>query len=174
MISNDIEQVKFDSDAFLLDYFNFSLLYEDEPNIDELKKISDKGNIEAELKLGNMYIEEIKNEKKSDILFQRAFHHSFSLAKQDNAEAQYYLSIIYYYGFGRSRDLEKAFKWCKKSAEKGYDKSLLFLGVIYEKGEITKKDDLKATDCYNDKDFKKDSRKELLNGILRLINKNIF
>ena len=152
MISNAIEQFEFDLDTFLLDNFNFSSLYEDKLNIDELKNISDKGNIEAQLKLGNMYknIEEIKNEKESDILFQRAFHHSFSLAKQDNAEAQYYLSIIYYYGFGRSRDLEKAFKWCKKSSEKGYDESLLFLGVMYEKGEGTKKDELKAIDCYRD------------------------
>ncbi|QHI36048.1 Secretory immunoglobulin A-binding protein EsiB [Kordia antarctica] len=59
------------------------------------------------------------------------------LAENGNAEGQYYLSQLYSFGEGTSVDKEKAFYWCKKSAEQGFTKAFLNLAGMYSYGDGT-------------------------------------
>lgn len=59
------------------------------------------------------------------------------LAENGNAEGQYYLSQLYNFGEGTSVDKEKAFYWCKKSAEQGFTKAFLNLAGMYSYGDGT-------------------------------------
>lgn len=52
-------------------------------------------------------------------------------AKKGNEAAQNLLGPFYYYGIGTDNDMEKAFYWYKKSAERGNDISQKQLGVMY-------------------------------------------
>ena len=49
------------------------------------------------------------------------------------------LSIMYYYGRGISKDLDKSFLWCKKAAEAGSSNAMNGLGICYYNGEGTTK-----------------------------------
>ncbi len=57
------------------------------------------------------------------------------LAKQGNAEAQFFLGVMYEQGQGVPQDYAKAVKWYRKAAEQGYADAQHTLGVMYEYGE---------------------------------------
>ena len=49
-----------------------------------------------------------------------AFKQTSELAKQGNAEAQYALGYLYYYGLGTFQDQDLARKWISAAAKQGY------------------------------------------------------
>jgi TPR repeat protein len=51
--------------------------------------------------------------------YKEAFNTLLPLAKQGNAEAQYTVGYLYYYGKGVVEDQEKAQYWINKSAQQG-------------------------------------------------------
>ncbi len=87
------------------------------------------------------------------------------LANQGNMEAQYELALVYYAGEGIERDLQKADKWSRKSAEQGNLDAFTLTVIIFHENsqknsqdkEVTKKFEQaeklakkgKATDQYN-------------------------
>ena len=142
---------KFNIGSLLLNYYyNFYRYMNDEDVIYDLEQISNEGNIIYNFFLGSMYVK-VRDEKKASILFTKIFHTCFSLAKNGDCESQYYLSLMYYFGYGINKDLEKAFKWCKKSVEQGYDEALFMLATMYindkSSKESNKEDDLVIA-CY--------------------------
>ncbi len=56
-----------------------------------------------------MVMVELKN-------YQKAFEWFSKAAAQDNAEAKYYLGILYEEGYGVTQDYKKAFEWYSKAA----------------------------------------------------------
>lgn len=52
------------------------------------------------------------------------YHTAFTklepLAENGNAQAQYAIGFMYYYGIGTNIDQQKAMSWIAKSAEQGY------------------------------------------------------
>lgn len=58
-------------------------------------------------------------------------------AKNGDAEAQFYLSHMYYDGELVAIDKGQAFYWCKQSAEQGYTKAQYVLGFMFYEGEGT-------------------------------------
>ena len=58
-----------------------------------------------------------------------------SLANLGYADYQYDLSLMYANGEGVEKDLEDAFKWCKKSAEQNNYAAHRDLGYMYIRGE---------------------------------------
>ena len=62
-------------------------------------------------------------------------------AQEQNATAQYYLSILYRLGLGVERDEDEAFLWCKRAADAGVLDAQYHLGIMYLQGEGVSEDD---------------------------------
>ncbi len=65
----------------------------------------------------------------------RDFENSLKLAESGNPIEQFRVGIHYYYGTSVNKDLKKAAKWFKSSAEQGYIYAETSLGICYRKGE---------------------------------------
>ena len=62
------------------------------------------------------------------------------LAKQGDADAQYYLGKMYDKGQGVPQNDKTAVKWFKLAAEQGHDGAQNNLGAMYEEGQGVKQD----------------------------------
>ena len=76
--------------------------------------------------------------------YETALRESKPLSKQGDAEAQFYLGLMYDNGQGVSQDYIAAMKWYKKAAERGYARAQYNLGVMYSEGDGAPKDNAKA------------------------------
>ncbi len=65
-------------------------------------------------------------------------------ANKGDAERQFYLGNMYYYGQGTDPDHSQAFYWISKSAEQNFAPAQMALGNMYLHGIGTTKDDSKA------------------------------
>ncbi len=63
--------------------------------------------------------------------YQSAFHQLLPIADAGNAEAQYALGYLYYYGFGAPQDNESGVFWINKSAKQGYVPAIQALDRIH-------------------------------------------
>jgi uncharacterized protein len=64
-----------------------------------------------------------------------AAHEMFLLlAQQGNAEAQYYLGLMYRSGHGVPHDDATAVYWYKKAAEQGHQKAKYYLDILFAEG----------------------------------------
>ena len=70
------------------------------------------------------------------------------LANQGNANAQFFLGVMYDKGRGVPEDYAKAMKWYRKAAEHGVAKAQHFVGVMYDIGEGVPQDYAKAMKWY--------------------------
>ncbi len=70
------------------------------------------------------------------------------LAEQGNANAQFFLGVMYDKGRGVPEDYAKAMKWYRKAAEHGVAKAQHFVGVMYDIGEGVPQDYAKAMKWY--------------------------
>ncbi len=71
------------------------------------------------------------------------------LAKQGDAEAQFFLGFMYTLGDGVPQDYAKAMKWYRKAAEQGVAKAQHYLGVMYDNGDGVPQDYAKAHMWFN-------------------------
>lgn len=71
-----------------------------------------------------------------------------SLAAEGNAEAQFYLGHMYYFGDDVKKDLALAASWFRKAAEQGNATAQFNLGVMYRKGLGVSKDAAQAVIWY--------------------------
>ncbi len=67
-----------------------------------------------------------------------------ALAEQGDAEAQYELGRLYYFGDSVAQNYEKAAKWFTKAAEQGFVEAQCMLGLCYNTGEGVEKDSVKG------------------------------
>ena len=58
----------------------------------------------------------------------------------ENHSEQFLLGLIFYEGEIMEENLEKAFHWIKKSADRGYSKAQFYLGMMYFCGHGIEKD----------------------------------
>ncbi len=113
-------------------------------DIDQLKKIADQGDAEAQYKLARRYLLGEGAEKNPA----EAVKWSRKAAEQEHPKAPNILGICYRDGFGVSKDLKEAVKLFKKSANSGFDKAQFNLGGCYRKGEGVQKDEGEAVKWY--------------------------
>lgn len=74
--------------------------------------------------------------------FSKAFDIFLTLAKHQDAKAQFFVSAMYQSGKGVEQDEDKAFTWCKKAAEEGILEAQFQLGLMYLQGiGVTEDDD---------------------------------
>ena len=71
-----------------------------------------------------------------------------TLAERGNAEAQYELSVRYFYGDGVPQDYAKAIIWIQEAAAKGLVDAQYDLAVCYENGNIVEQNYYIAVDWY--------------------------
>lgn len=65
-----------------------------------------------------------------DGYYKKAMHRLLPLACDGNAEAQYAVGYMYYYGFGVAQDTDVGYFWISRSAEKGYPPAVKALTMI--------------------------------------------
>lgn len=70
------------------------------------------------------------------------------LAQNGDAEAQNYLGILYYLGFGVNRDYKKALEWYEKAAMAGHADAQRNYGDMLHFGRGTKKNNYEAYKWY--------------------------
>ncbi|MEM7027436.1 MAG: tetratricopeptide repeat protein [Pseudomonadota bacterium] len=70
------------------------------------------------------------------------------MAEQGDAEAQNYLGIMHYLGFGVTRDFQKANLWYEKAAKAGYPDAQRNFGDMLHFGNGIPKDNYKAYKWY--------------------------
>ena len=111
---------------------------------DELKRMADRGDAEAQTKLGERYYkgEGVAQDKAGAVKWFR------KAAEQGFALAQNYLGVCYYNGEGVAQDKAGAVKWYRKAAEQGLAKAQCNLGGCYYNGEGVAQDKAGAVKWY--------------------------
>ncbi|MDR2708525.1 MAG: SEL1-like repeat protein [Elusimicrobiota bacterium] len=96
-------------------------------NLDLTQKAAKDGDVQAQVKLGQMYFrgDEIKKDDKM------AFRWFMAASQKDYPEAQYWVGYMYENGFGVSKDLDKASQYYMNAAAKGNSDAQFALGNIY-------------------------------------------
>jgi TPR repeat protein len=80
--------------------------------------------------------------------YEQAFPVCRKAAEQGNAQAQFILGRMYYFGKGVQQDYSKAVKWYRKAAEQGYAKAQCNLAVMYARGKGVLQSGTAAADWY--------------------------
>ncbi len=70
------------------------------------------------------------------------------LAEQGNANAQFFLGLMYGNGEGVPQDYAKALQWWRKAAEQGVAGAQYNLGIMYDNGRGVPQDSAKALQWY--------------------------
>ena len=93
-------------------------------NKEELEKLAEKGNVEAQYDLGEYYADVEKNIPEACRWYEKA-------AMQDHVESQFSLGYFYQFGdAGFPADKGKARQWYVKAADKGHTRSQRRLGDL--------------------------------------------
>ncbi len=77
-------------------------------------------------------------------MYTKAYDRYLTLARQDDAEAQYYLGLMLTMGEGVAMDVETGVMWLKKSAEFGHAEAAVALSKMYGSGMGVKLDTAQA------------------------------
>jgi TPR repeat protein len=104
------------------------------------RKHAERGNANAQVALGEMYIRGTGVPKDSEIglgWFRKA-------ADQGNSTAELIMGTFYRNGLGVPKDAAKAFGWLNKAAAQGESKAQIALGSMYFSGEGTPEDKVLA------------------------------
>lgn len=125
------------------------ILPADRPKFDcsfsELVTLANQGDNLAQCELGVKYY-------KGDGILQNhkeAYEWLMKAANQDNAEAIYYIGMIYLWGkAGQKRSNPKALRWFLKSAEMGYHVAQYQVGALYESGRGKRANMVEAGNWY--------------------------
>jgi tetratricopeptide (TPR) repeat protein len=88
-----------------------------------LIKPANRGNIESQYALGELFIEDM-NQDQANYWFSKA-------AESGHAKAQWYMGMCFLRGVGKVKDLDKAIYWLSKSADQNYIESQYQLGLCY-------------------------------------------
>jgi TPR repeat protein len=112
-----------------------NLIQSNEERFNKTLARAEKGEVESQYDLGNMYTEGIGTD--ADTSKARAWYEK--AASQEFEKAQYKLGLIYYEESSASKDLPLAFKLFRKAAEKGYPPAQFYLGKMYASGQGVKR-----------------------------------
>ena len=107
----------------------------------ELRPLAQQGNLDAQAKLGEMYLQGT-GVKQDYTTAMRWLKHAAT--EGDVAAAESDLGLIYYNGAGVKRDYAEAARWFLKAAEQGYADAQIGLGTLYSHGLGVPKDLVKA------------------------------
>lgn len=69
-------------------------------------------------------------------------------ARNDDAEAQYNLGLMYYKGYGIKQGYYQAFRWYQEAANQGHNRARYNIGLMYRDGLGVRQDKLKAKSLF--------------------------
>ncbi len=101
------------------------------------KALAEKGDVEAQFKLGKIYGFGWKGVPKD---YKQAIYWFEKAAKQGHVKSQSYLGVMYFDGQGVKKDYEQAIFWFEKAAKQGDVEAQFNLGYMYFYGQGVKKD----------------------------------
>lgn len=101
------------------------------PEIDALKEKSEKGDVDAQFRLGSIYFngDGVPENRKEAVKWLR------KAAEQGHSFAQYALGHLYAKGESVPEDDKEAVKWYRKAAEQGHANAQNNLGRMFYNGE---------------------------------------
>ena len=110
---------------------------ESEKNFEWYLSAAQMGDVEAQIKIAEMYFDgdEVQKDEK------KAFYWYLKAAESGDAEAQFCVSRFYYYGKETEEDDEKAFEWCIKAANQGFVEAEFGVGELYFNGQGVEEND---------------------------------
>src|SRR5262245_36903642 len=76
------------------------------------------------------------------------FWHIWRAAEQGDANAQYMLRSMSFFGLGMQQDQTEAVKWARLAAAQGHVRAQYNIGVAYDKGQGAPRDYAEAFDWY--------------------------
>ncbi|MBI4640388.1 MAG: SEL1-like repeat protein [Candidatus Tectomicrobia bacterium] len=102
----------------------------------EIKAKAEKGDIEAQFTLSNVYDQGngVPKDSSESLKWLR------KAAEQNHPKAQLFLGLRYHYGKNVSKDDIESTKWIRKAAEQGNAEAQFLLGSCYSKGKGVAKD----------------------------------
>jgi|GEM_PF-5685070 len=109
-------------------YFGYRDTCALETNISWLIKSADQGLSDAQVTLGNAYLEGRNKD------YQKAFEWTEKAARQGNRVGQHNLGLLYFAGEGVEKNYQMALKWFQKAADQGYEHSQNNLAEMYFNG----------------------------------------
>ena len=114
-------------------WFGYGLLgaFAAEPSLQELRRLSEQGDLEAQYQLGLKY--QKGNEVNRDLKEARKWWRK--AAEKGHAKSQLILGSLYAQGYGVEKDIVEAEKWVRQAAEQGFAPAQYNLGVIYANSE---------------------------------------
>ena len=115
-----------------------------ESAIKHFRKAAEKGNAEAQFKLGNCLYQGLgaeQDQAEAVKWFRKA-------AEQGLAKAQFNLGLCFYQGQGTELDFVEAVKWFRKAAEQGLAEAQSNLGLCFYQGLGTEQDYAEAVYWY--------------------------
>ena len=134
----------FTESGYPYDLYNYgNLMYKSALTPDDLQEAfdylcqaSDKGWVDADLLLGQMY----RDGKGAERDMEKAIAYLSSAGDRGSSKAMSILADLYYDGKYMERNYEEAFKWYMKGASIGNPKSQFQVAVMLSAGEGTEKD----------------------------------
>ena len=115
-----------------------------ESAIEHFRKAAEKGNAEAQFKLGNCLYQGLgaeQDQAEAVKWFRKA-------AEQGLAKAQFNLGLCFYQGLGTEQDYAEAVNWFRKAAEQGLAEAQSNLGLCFYQGLGTEQDYAEAVYWY--------------------------
>jgi hypothetical protein len=112
---------------------------------DQIKDLAEKGDAEAELKMGLRHASiawGVKDDRIAAQWFERA-------ARKDQVEAQYRYGLALLEGQGIVQDYKTAFYWLEKAAQRGHALAQSTIGEMYHSGIAIKSDSERAYLWFN-------------------------
>ncbi|MBC8094969.1 MAG: SEL1-like repeat protein [Akkermansiaceae bacterium] len=108
---------------------------QDRMNFAEMKAAAERGDAEAQFKMGNFYSNEGATQN-----FPEAKKWLVQAAAKGYGEAGFYLGSMALTGAGQEKDYAEAYKWFLESARSGYSRGCTGLGVLHANGFGVKQD----------------------------------
>jgi TPR repeat protein len=68
--------------------------------------------------------------------YKQSFHELLPLASQGNANAEYAVGYMYYYGYGVPLDAESGLFWMQKAADQHYEPAIKALDMIHNQKRL--------------------------------------
>lgn len=113
---------------------------EDTMSFEELEKLADKGNVDAQAAVAKCYLEGVGVDKNA----QKFLHYVQQAAMKGNARAQNLMGVACLLGFSVSKNPQRAAKWYQKAVDQNYPIAICNLGEMYDSGEGMAKNPQKA------------------------------
>ncbi|MDR1732400.1 MAG: hypothetical protein LBR61_09955 [Synergistaceae bacterium] len=117
-----------------------------EENLDGYRAAAEKGDREAQYKMGRVYFDGYHKGIPQD--YAKALEWFTKAGEQGHVDAQIKVGVLYYNGQGAAQDYAKAAEWFRKAADQGNAAAQENMGILYRNGWGVPKDPAQAAEWF--------------------------